>query len=129
MNDDDNKLKTFDKNDVTETFLKTGGKGGQHRNKVESAVRLVHEPTGITVVSDGERRQGQNRARAWELLEEKIEYMNSNMSGIQVNTDRVSGFARERVWKWTEWRDEVVSPEGKKFNYARALKNISRLIS
>lgn len=51
---------------------RTGGPGGQHRNKVSSAVRLVHRPTGF-VVNAGERRsQHENRANALTRLREAI---------------------------------------------------------
>lgn len=32
------------------------------------------------------------------------------------------------IWKWTEWRNEIISPNGKKFQYNKALKNIEILI-
>jgi protein subunit release factor A len=54
-----------------DTF-KAGGRGGQHQNKTESAVRLVHRPTGITVVCRGERSQHLNKLRCLEILERKL---------------------------------------------------------
>jgi protein subunit release factor A len=49
-----------------------GGKGGQHQNKTESAVRLVHLPTGISVVCRDERSQHRNKVRCLEILWKKL---------------------------------------------------------
>lgn len=49
------------------------GPGGQHRNRKATAVRLVHLPTGITVVAQDERSQATNRSRALERLRERLE--------------------------------------------------------
>ncbi|MEX2465864.1 MAG: peptide chain release factor-like protein [Gemmatimonadota bacterium] len=54
-----------------ETFA-AGGPGGQHQNRTESAVRLVHVPSGIRVVAREERSQHRNRARALERLREAL---------------------------------------------------------
>ena len=54
------------------TFFTAGGPGGQHRNKTESGVRLVHRPTGIVVTATERRSQHQNRAAALERLAAKL---------------------------------------------------------
>lgn len=59
--------------DIRMDFFKSTGPGGQHRNKVMSAVRLVHIPTGVTVISDAERSQHDNRRYAYEQLQCKLE--------------------------------------------------------
>jgi peptide chain release factor 2 len=58
--------------DVKIEFSKAGGPGGQNVNKRESAVRLTHTPTGITVAVREERSQEQNKERALEILRGKL---------------------------------------------------------
>jgi protein subunit release factor B len=59
--------------DLSETFVHAGGKGGQNVNKVATCVVLVHRPTRTAVKCQQARTQGQNRLIARELLAAKIE--------------------------------------------------------
>lgn len=58
--------------DIDVQFTRSSGPGGQNVNKRETAVRIVHTPTGIAVHVDSERTQGSNRDKAMELLRAKL---------------------------------------------------------
>jgi peptide chain release factor len=63
----------FSETDVDVVAIRTGGPGGQHRNKASTAVRATHRPSGIVVVADTERQFGLNRAIALRMLRERLE--------------------------------------------------------
>ncbi|HTV35054.1 MAG TPA: peptide chain release factor 2 [Xanthobacteraceae bacterium] len=58
--------------DVRVDTMRSGGAGGQHVNKTESAIRLTHIPTNIAVVCQNDRSQHRNRAQAWQMLRAKL---------------------------------------------------------
>src|SRR5204862_7252870 len=61
--------------DLEETFVRSGGHGGQNVNKTSTCVMLLHRPTGVQVKCQATRQQGLNRFIARRLLLDKIEMM------------------------------------------------------
>lgn len=87
----------IDPKDVKESFTRGRGKGGQHRNKTDSCVVILHKPSGIKVRIDGGRSQHINRQTALQVLRARLQAAKQDQSGKARNANRkaqVGGGAR-----------------------------------
>lgn len=79
---------------IQETFIRSGGRGGQHVNKTSTCVYLKHIPTGIEVKCQEERSQALNRYRARVILANKVEQMIKGRESEE--TQRIEKIRRQK---------------------------------
>lgn len=80
--------------DLEESFVRSGGHGGQNVNKTATCVMVLHRPTGLRVKCQESRQQGMNRVRARELLADKLEARRS--AQVAAERARVEKLRRQK---------------------------------
>ena len=97
----------IDEKDLRVDTYRSGGAGGQHVNKTDSAVRLTHLPTGIVVACQAERSQHKNKSKAMKMLRAKIYELNQDRK--RKDMEKFYGEKGEIAWG-SQIRSYVLQP-------------------
>ena len=97
--------------EIEETFVRSGGAGGQKVNKSSSCVMLLHRPTGLRVKSQTTRHQAMNRFLARRLLLDKIERMRKGH--IEAERARVEKIRRQKLKRSSRAKQRMLADKAR----------------
>lgn len=104
--------------DVDESFVRSGGHGGQNVNKTSTCVVLLHRPTRLRIKSQSSRYQGINRQLAWRLLVDKLEALQERQA--QAERARVEKARRQSRKPSRRAKERMLATKARRSDKKRA---------
>jgi protein subunit release factor B len=108
--------------EIEESFVRSGGHGGQNVNKVATCVMLVHRPTGLQVKCQATRQQGLNRFVARRLLLDKIEKLQTGQ--VAAEEARVEKIRRQNRKRSRRAKERVLAAKSRQSDKKAARRNV-----